>query len=584
MNFVNVVIIDSGLSVCHKFKHIKNVYGVSINKSDNIIKVGDCFTDDIGHGTIVANILDDNLNVDIDLYVIKIFEKALISSVDLLVSALDYCYNNIDCNIIQVSLGSLYTTKELYNSINNLTTKGVTIISAFDNEASISYPAAYNDVIGVDISNKYNQLNQFDVYNTNVVDIQGADVYYRTRGLLDNKTIVRGSSFLCSYISAVILNDKPQKYDKKSAFEILKRYAVKVWDEKRTLTSTEITINNAVVFPFNKETHSLAAFERLIAFNIVGYYDVRQKGKINKRVCDLLKYSDNEAVIKDFESIDWNSDFDTFICGHIVQLSKSLKTNMMDRIFNLCLTYDKQLICFDNVSDYIKRYPKVRAFFPYVDDRCLPMHRFGKLRSPNIPIVGVFGTSSRQGKMTLQLYLREALLKRNIRINNIGSEPESALFGFEGVYTFGYGSTDYLEPMEMITVLNEIVYKLERNNCEIIIAGSQSGTVPNQLRNLSMIPMKQYCFLLGTQPDSIILCINDFDTDEYIERTIAFFKAAVNANVICLIVSELHKPNSGLTKRSKDYFESKFGIPTFSLKSLNINDVIDTMMKYYGEA
>lgn len=580
---MNVVIIDSGLSIYHKFKHIRNVYGVSILKNNNTIKVGNCISDEIGHGTIVANILDDNLTVEIDLFVIKIFEKSLISSIDLMVYALDYCYKNIDCNIIQVSLGSLYTSKELKNAIENLSNKGVTIISAFDNESSISYPAAYKDVIGVDISNKYSKLNKFDAFNTNIVDIQGADVFYRTYGLLDKRIIVRGSSFLCSYISAIILNNEPHKFGKKNTFEILKKYAEVVWDGERTLNSMEIKIKNAVVFPFNKETHSLAAFERLIGFNIVGYYDVRQKGKINKRVCDLLEYTDNESVIKDFETIDWQSDFDTFICGHIGEISKILKTNLIDRIFSLCLTYGKQLICFDNVTDYIKRYPTVCAVFPYIDNKCLPLHRFGKLRSPNIPIVGVFGTSSRQGKMTVQLYLREAFLKRNIKINNIGSEPESALFGFEGVYAFGYESTDHLEPMEMITFLNEMVYQLESNNCEIIIVGSQSGTVPHQLRNLCMIPMKQYCFLLGTQPDSIILCVNDFDTDEYIERTISFFKATVNANVICIVVSELNKSNFSLKKRSKDYFESKFGIPTFNLKSLNIDDVIDIIMKYYGE-
>lgn len=35
-----------------------------------------------------------------------------------------------------------------------------------------------------------------------------------------------------------------------------------------------------------------------------------------------------------------------------------------------------------------------------------------------------------------------------------------------------------------------------------------------------MIPLKQYYFLLGVQPDSIILCINGYDSIEYVRRTI----------------------------------------------------------------
>jgi hypothetical protein len=579
--FINVVIIDTGVSLNENVLHLKSVNGITITKKIDGYDYSAGFKDNIGHGTIVTNILLSHLESDINLFVIKIFDTELNIDKELLVEALHYCDFKLNCDIVQISLGSLYSDKNLMTAIETLTAKGIIIISAFDNDKCISYPAAYEDVIGVDVTQDYKRIEQYNITENNVIDIQGADIYHRTIGLDEKRIIVRGSSFYCSYVTAMLIKSNIQIGKKKSYINMLKNTAEKVF----TITpiiKTVLQIKKAVIFPFNKEIHSLAAFEQMIPFHVSAYYDLRQRGMTNKCIKDILPYTSNVNVIAEFNNIDWDSEFDTFICGHVGVISKMIGYDILKEILDKCNEYGKQLICFDNALSYLNNTLNMNMWFPYMDQKSIPKYRFGKLRSPNVPIVGVFGTSSQQGKMTIQLMLREAFMKKGIKVKNIGSEPESLLFGFEFAYVFGYESTDLLQPNEMVQVLNEAVYNLEKDDCDIIIAGSQSGTVPHQLRNLNMIPSKQYFFLLGTQPDSIILCVNGYDSEEYISRTISIFKAAVNANVICLVVSYINARKNKLDTKPLSFFEEHFGLPVFDLQSVDIDKMTEIIQNYYG--
>lgn len=582
---MNIVIIDTGFNFSNNnFVNLKSLNGISIKKIDDKIYMNEDYSDNIGHGTIVSNILLEYIKVDVDIFMIKIMNNQTDSiEDDLLIEALRYCEANLRCDLLLISLGTLYSSNVLENIINKISKKGIAIISAFDNEKCVSYPAAYESVIGIDVTKEYKIIDHYAIIKNSIIDIQGADIYHRTKGADGSKIIVKGSSFYCSYITAMIVNLQIPVLNKEACLLALEQNAMMILNTHIPQKQIKIKINNAIVFPINKETNSIAAFEHLAYFNVLGYYDIREKGLVNKKINQVLTYTTNEKYIQDFSKIDWNDDFDTFICGHIGDISKILGYDILDIIAQKCYLHNKLLICFDNTYNYLEKYPQLRLWFPYIDQNHVPQNRFGKLRSPNIPIVGVFGTSSQQGKMTVQLKLREELQKRKIKVKNIGSEPESMLLDFEYSYVFGYESTDLLTSYEMIQILNEAVYDLEKSECEIIIVGSQSGTVPHQLRNMSMIPLKQYAFLLGTQPDSIILCVNGYDEEDYINRTISFFKATVNANVICLVISYLNINKNKLDYKPIEYFINKFSIPVFDLQSLDTNKIIDEITKYYGE-
>ena len=332
-----------------------------------------------------------------------------------------------------------------------------------------------------------------------------------------------------------------KSYGKKNVIEKLRLNATKIVSKKEYNYLSQLNINKAIVFPFNKEIHSIATYEDLISFEIIGYYDSRYNLKCGKKVKDVLPHSDNEKIIMDIDKINWRDDFDTFICGHIKELENTTKKQYLKEIIKNCKAYGKQLYCFDNVLEYDSTLPIEKIYFPYSDESMMPQNRLGKLRIPHIPTLAVMGTSSKQGKMTVQLALRRILLEKGINVGNIGTEPESSLFDFDFTFAYGYGATDYTDMSQMVQILNEMIFEMEKKGKELVIAGAQSGTVPYCINNLSMIPFKTYAFLLGIQPDSVILCINAFDPIDYVKKTIAFIESLINTKVIAIVVSDVRK-------------------------------------------
>ena len=123
-------------------------------------------------------------------------------------------------------------------------------------------------------------------------------------------------------------------------------------------------------------------------------------------------------------------------------------------------------------------------------------------------------------------------------MGQIGSEPNSFLFGMDYTFPFGYNSTVEIKEFDIIHYLNYLMNDLANKN-DIIIVGSQSGTIPYDFGNLSQYPLQQYSFLLGTQPDAVVLCVNPFDSIEYIRKTLSFIESSSDSKVIALVMFPL---------------------------------------------
>lgn len=97
-------------------------------------------------------------------------------------------------------------------------------------------------------------------------------------------------------------------------------------------------------------------------------------------------------------------------------------------------------------------------------------------------------------------------------------------------------------------------------NKDIILVGSQSGTVSYDIGNLAQYPTLQYPFLIGTHPDAVILCINPFDEIEYIHRTIRFIISSVNCKVIALVVfpMDIREDWSGIYGRKEKLSDENY--------------------------
>ena len=109
-------------------------------------------------------------------------------------------------------------------------------------------------------------------------------------------------------------------------------------------------------------------------------------------------------------------------------------------------------------------------------------------------MLGVFGTSSQQGKFTLQLIIRDLLLKAGYSVGQIGSEPHSELFGMDYSFPFGYNQSIYVRDDDVILYLNSAIHSLCDEN-DIIIVGSQANTIPYDYGNLDRYMLRQHLFL-----------------------------------------------------------------------------------------
>lgn len=91
-------------------------------------------------------------------------------------------------------------------------------------------------------------------------------------------------------------------------------------------------------------------------------------------------------------------------------------------------------MCMDNASDYLSELRVLKdsackVYFPKIANQIFPRNQFGKLYLVNKPVICVAGTSSSQGKFSLQLSLREKFISAGYRIGQLGTEPTSLLFG-----------------------------------------------------------------------------------------------------------------------------------------------------------
>ena len=138
----------------------------------------------LGHGTAVASIIC-SVNSDVEIISIRINNEQFNIDESALIYSLDYILKNIDADIINISAGIVYTNE--YISLNALckkiTEKGMLIISAFDNDGAVSYPAACESVVGVDVFNDYETKDDLVLLENNIVKVLVPNKYFRVEWL-----------------------------------------------------------------------------------------------------------------------------------------------------------------------------------------------------------------------------------------------------------------------------------------------------------------------------------------------------------------------------------------------------------------
>lgn len=546
MKKAKIVVIDSGIENTHTIFKNKGVNGIHVGLENGNFKTDFDIADKHGHGTAISGILTRYVDPE-EMFIIKIYEEKLEADINVLLYALNYIKENIPPTIIHMSLGVRVYDKRLEDICFLLSQKGYLIIAAYDNEGAISFPAAFDCVVGVDISYECTQVNKYIYIENSIINVLAKGGYHRIPWIENGYILNQGTSFSAAYISGQVAKWLSPPFSFTKALEMLKENAMKIYhgnySEFVPKQKIPFDIKKAAIIPYNKEIHSILNFEDMLGFEVIGYYDILKRTPSNAFATSIN--SNKTVEIKSYHQIDWDA-FDTLIIGHLEEIGVYIHRDIKKELLDQCLQKRKNAFCFDNllVEEYEEKFKKngIKIYTPIKDQSAI-LKKAGKLYPISCPVLGVWGTSTSQGKFTLQLYLRKLFMDQGYNIGQIGTEPSSLLFGMDDSFPFGYNSNVNIDDKNLIESINSSLFYIDREGKDIILTGSQSGTVPMLYNQIEQLHLTQLEFLLGTNPDVVILCVNLFDDIDYIRRTISTIESLVDCTVLSIVVSPLVYPN-----------------------------------------
>ena len=587
MKNTKVVVIDSGIAnYSGAYLHITESYTVVREKEE--IKILPCeSTDYIGHGSAVSHIIC-NVAPHVDIISFRICNDIADIDEDILLATLYYIEQEVDADIINISAGLTYSYKcnELHEVCTKISERGILIVSAFDNNGAISYPAMFDEVIGVDTVRFYDNKNEIIITKNGIVDVSVPDRYYRTM-YSEKSTILKGTSFAAAYITGLISQKKRNirlgRVGKREMLDYIKTKEV-ICCQSIANAKPKFAIRKAIVFPVNKETHALLRFSDLLTFDITGVYDEKLAGRVGSTLFDY--------EILSYESIDWNDDFDTVILSCTQQLSRLTKRHYSEEILKIASEHHKNVYSFEDIGRRSEEY-----YYPELSSKLVPYSNSYKLHQCVIPVVGVWGTSSKQGKYTLQLSLIRRMKKLGYNTGHISTEPSGYLFDADFVYHYGYNAGFNIKPWECSAMLNQKIWEVQNNRKDILITGGQSGTIPYSHTCVEPFFEYQYAFLSSVRPDYNILCINPHDDCDYVNKTREFISSMTEEGVQAMVLYPIQaiKTTTGIgydmksltleeQKRIRQFYSDKFNIPVYLLSvDEDIDLLCENIIAYFSE-
>lgn len=588
---VKVAVIDSGIDCETEAKRhwkIQKKYCL-INGE---IKETDKCQDYLGHGTAVFSIL---YNYEYGEYLFfKIFEKSEQISIDSLIIVLQYIYHYVNCDMIHMSCGITGDERisELEQICILLSQKGTIIVSSFDNYGAISYPAAFSCVIGVDMDAKIVNKNLYKFIQGSEVNIRAIGTEQRLPWIDGKHAYVSGSSFAAPYITMKLIQYLYEGGEKGNVDSWLKDHAYKCESVPVREKMKRLKIHNAILFPYNKEIANLARHVSDITFEIYGIYDKIEMGKVGKSV--LL--NERNVKIQNIEQVQWDSSVDTIIIGHL-EYYELFFPGIKERVIQEAMDHNLQIYLFDDKNIENVDICSGNIFVPAVDDTCININSFGKMYDIAKPVVSVLGTSSKQGKLSLQLFLKRMFQSDGYRVGYLGTEPSAFLYGADECYPMGESSAVKVQGSKALQTVNYFMHEIEKEDPDIILTGGQSQTIAYNYGNVGCHTIPQHEFLMGTLPDAIILCVNSFDEISYIDRTICYIESVTEGKVICLMLSPIVRNLKWSVLGNRQYIENgevisiykekliqNFSIPVYELfDDKEMENCYQTIIKFFTE-
>ncbi len=164
---VCIAIIDSGISKKNASTVDKNINFTTLDNE----------YDQNGHGTYMYKIIHGDIGIakNAKIYILKVTDKDCKASNSNIVNAVNWCTDN-DVQIISMSLSTSKNNAEIHNAIIRAFKKGIHIFASVANDSCFqSYPASYNEVIGV---YSWRKKDSFDRLNYLYCPVNEFYIYY----------------------------------------------------------------------------------------------------------------------------------------------------------------------------------------------------------------------------------------------------------------------------------------------------------------------------------------------------------------------------------------------------------------------
>lgn len=203
---IKVAVLDTGINTTNTDLRNMNVTGY------NVIANSTNYADDHGHGTMVTSVIAAQMNnsfgfagiaPDVSFLAVKVMSSSGTGTYSDMIKGIEYAVNQ-GASVINMSIGGRTASSALQTAVKNAVSRGVTIVAAAGNEGSstVSFPAAYPEVIGVGAVDIYGSKMTFSNTGTGLTIMAGGSA--RVATFSDFVSTATGTSFASPYVAGLV--------------------------------------------------------------------------------------------------------------------------------------------------------------------------------------------------------------------------------------------------------------------------------------------------------------------------------------------------------------------------------------------
>ena len=568
---MNIAVIDRGIDFSHDKLISCNRYLIEISDQCKIL-INNQQTDDTGHGTAIAGIIHKFAPLA-RIWSVKLDTPSETISEKQLTQAINWCATQGEIEIINISLGiaTRSPSKELYDACEFAYKSGKIIVAAVHNYPYLDcYPANFDFVIGVGIG-VVKSRRDFGYVGEGGTNVLAKGTLQRVIWKGNTYRMTSGTSYATPHFVGILANILQE-----TNFSTL----LDVRTYIKSLSNPEVQqlnyINNNSTYTRNQSDLSQDEEGAKLFNNSKQYQGVDKLAVFpccEKEMRTLLEHRDSlkfkvnllidyprlysyenadhiaaAAIRRNLFPEDLDS-FDSLVIGYFLDQPFDAHILYGFALIKDCINANKNFIVWDyNVYNYIKDKIKSsndykgKVIFHYADDnRYLKVMNYRHLPEISVPVVAIAGTGSKQGKITTQLKINNVLSEAGHNPSLLSTEPQGGLLGADFCFPYGHNATVYLDLNRWDEFLQYALKGIQHyNKPNIILTGTQGGVIPRSpgIRiNYGASILRSLQFLVGVQPDAIVLTVNISDQTEFIKRTIETIKVFCSAKILFIAMS-----------------------------------------------